>query len=365
MMIYLNSKLLQYNYFNNMINRVYNKNRKLPVLKFTVVLMIVISILFPALFAYINHETDLIRLLKDILITASVVTTISLFTFSVITLFNKAQAKGFPYWLRQIAELTAVLVGSFYFLYVVFMITRNIYDSPSVLLLQMQFRLNISVNLLGAVFIYILEKSLSLYQIILTKDAQAEKLQEEYSQVRLQALKSQINPHFLFNSLSVLSSLVHTNPETSERFILQLSIAYRYILDQKNSSLVTLKEELDFLEAYFFLLQIRFGNKIKMNKFITLNPEIYQLPPLTLQLLVENAVKHNKMSATEPLTIELIAIENKIEVKNNFNPREVKEPSTGIGLNNIVKRVAYVTNEQVLITQEEEWFRAIIPLSKQ
>ncbi|GAB2829824.1 hypothetical protein GCM10027043_34680 [Ferruginibacter profundus] len=326
--------------------------------------MIVISILFPSLFAYINHDIKPWTLATDILVTSGVMAFLAFFIYGTIWLWGKIQLPGLTYWVRQLAELIIIFAGSFYFLYAVYMVTRDNYKSPSELFRQMQFRLNISVNLLGALFIYILEKSFALYELMLIKSAQAEKLQEEYSQVRLLALKSQVNPHFLFNSLSVLSSLVHSDAETSEKFIIQLSKAYRYILEQKDAALISLKEELSFLEAYFFLLQIRFGKKIELKKNISVEPEIFQLPPLTLQLLVENAVKHNKMSVAEPLIIEISAHDKAIEVKNNFNPREAEERSTGIGLDNITKRVAYVTNDPVQVIQNDNWFNVIIPLNK-
>lgn len=327
-------------------------------------LAIVISILFPALFAYINRELKPATLMTDIMITCGDFIFVSFFIHLVFLMNTKMQSAGVPYRIRQILELLLVFTGCFYFLYTVFMVTRNVYDKPSGLLHEMQFRLYISVNLLGVLFIYILEKSLTFYQLMLIKSAQAEQLQQEYTKVRLQALKSQVNPHFLFNSLSVLSSLVHSNAATSEHFIVQLSKAYRYILEQKDAALVTLKEELIFLEAYFYLLEIRFGKKVILKKLIAVDPEQYQLPPLTLQLLVENAVKHNKMSMAEPLIIEITAGEKNIEVTNNFNPRETEATSTGIGLDNITKRVAYLTNQQVEITRRNGVFCVTIPLIK-
>lgn len=338
-----------------------NSDTRLPVLKFTITLMVIVSVLFTSLFAYINEEAKSWSLLSDILVTTGVFTVLSLYVYGVIKLLAKMVL---PAWVRPVAELLLIFTGAFFFLYLVYMDTRDVYQSPAQLLELMPFRLNISVNLLGTLFIYILEKSLTLYQLVLDKAAMTEKLEQEYSQVRLQALKSQVNPHFLFNSLSVLSSLVHTDAATSERFIIQLSQAYRYILEQKDAALVSLDEELNFLTAYFFLLQIRFGKKINLRKNIAAGTGQYLLPPLTLQLLVENAVKHNKMSTAEPLTIIIQADEKTIEVKNNFNPREAEERSTGIGLDNIRKRVTYTTNEQVLVKQAGGWFSVTVPLCK-
>jgi len=173
-----------------------------------------------------------------------------------------------------------------------------------------------------------------------------------------------VNPHFLFNSLSVLSSLVHVNAELSEQFIHHLAKAYRYILEQKELELVSLKEEMSFLDAYFFLLQIRFNQKIKLEKNISAEAEGLQLPPLTLQLLVENAVKHNKMSAQQPLLINVYALNNELIVENNVQQREQPETSTGVGLENIKKRYAMVTERKTIITQTPQTFRVQLPLLK-
>src|SRR6187431_3390007 len=130
----------------------------------------------------------------------------------------------------------------------------------------------------------------------------SEQLEKQQMVNEISILKTQVNPHFLFNSLSILSSLVRVDPDLSERFIDQLSRSYRYILEQKDQPLVTLRTELGFIESYSFLLKIRFENKFLVN--IQLPDYIldkYKIAPLTLQLLIENAVKHNRMSVSEPL----------------------------------------------------------------
>ncbi|HMP94285.1 MAG TPA: histidine kinase, partial [Phnomibacter sp.] len=191
---------------------------------------------------------------------------------------------------------------------------------------------------------------------------EAERLQREYAQSRLQALKSQVNPHFLFNSLSVLSELVQQDAELSEKFIHHLSKAYRYILEQKDSQLVTVEEELAFLDAYFFLLQIRFGKKIQLQKNVNPACMACQVPPLTLQLLVENAVKHNKMSGLEPLIIYLTINEQQLEVRNAIRRRDEAASGTGIGIENIKRRVAHATDKPVLIEDDGKTFTITIPL---
>jgi len=176
-------------------------------------------------------------------------------------------------------------------------------------------------------------------------------------------LKTQVNPHFLFNSLSILSSLVHVNADLSEQFIEQLARSYRYILEQKDQALVTLRTELEFIRSYAFLLKIRFENKFDLR--IELPEEAldkYKIAPLTLQLLVENAVKHNRMSAQEPLVVEVTVENDYLIVKNKLRMRPQREHSTGMGLNNIINRYALLTDRSVKAGECEDTFIVRVPL---
>lgn len=176
-------------------------------------------------------------------------------------------------------------------------------------------------------------------------------------------LKTQVNPHFLFNSLSILSSLVHVNADLSEQFIEQLARSYRYILEQKDQALVTLRTELEFIRSYAFLLKIRFDNKFDLR--INLAEDLldkYKVAPLTLQLLVENAVKHNRMSAQEPLVVEVLVEGDFLVVKNPLRARPQRESSTGTGLNNIINRYALLTDRAVKAGECEDEFIVRVPL---
>ena len=193
--------------------------------------------------------------------------------------------------------------------------------------------------------------------------ARAVELEKQRLLNEIALLKTQVNPHFLFNSLSILSSLVHVNADLSEQFIDQLSRSYRYILEQKDQSLVTIRTELEFIRSYVFLLKIRFENKLDMN--IQLNEDVldkYKIAPLTLQLLVENAVKHNRMSNKEPLFITVKQQGDWLEVRNPFRPRGESVHSTGIGLQNIINRYALLTDRRVWAGECEDEFVVKIPL---
>ncbi|GHB61664.1 sensor histidine kinase [Persicitalea jodogahamensis] len=192
---------------------------------------------------------------------------------------------------------------------------------------------------------------------------QAERMEKEAVRSQFDALKNQVNPHFLFNSLSILSSLVEVDSGLAVQFINRLSKAYRYILEQRDNEQVPLRTELDFAAAYTFLLTIRFEDKL----FVSIEvPEAardrYGIAPLTLQLLVENAVKHNRLSEEEPLRVK-IALEGEwLRVSNPLQPRPDREPSTGIGLENIINRYKLLTSRPVWIGEENGEFIVKLPL---
>jgi two-component system, LytTR family, sensor kinase len=224
---------------------------------------------------------------------------------------------------------------------------------------------NFGVTLVTSISIFYLVLNRKSHFKMRNMEIQAEQLRKENALAQFEALKNQVSPHFLFNSLSILSSLVHVDANLSEKFIDQLAKAYRYILEQKDNDTVTLKTELDFLESYAFLLKIRFENKFDVKVLITdEQAEKYQIAPLTLQLLIENCVKHNAMSEKEPLIVSISVSEDYLLVSNPVRPRTELErtPSTKIGLTNIKNRYQLLTKTPVLITKDDKLFTAKIPL---
>ncbi|WP_421830394.1 sensor histidine kinase [Larkinella sp.] len=197
------------------------------------------------------------------------------------------------------------------------------------------------------------------------KDVQirAERLEKEAVLTQFAALKNQISPHFLFNSLSILSSLVHVDADLSEQFIDQLSRAYRYILEQKDNDKVRLKTELDFIRSYTFLLKIRFEDSFDVRIDIPEKTvDQYCIAPLTLQLLVENAVKHNRMTPEMPQHVRIRTEGGYLVVSNRIQPREQLEHSTGVGLQNIINRYALLTDQPVWVGEQDGAFVVKIPL---
>ncbi len=189
-----------------------------------------------------------------------------------------------------------------------------------------------------------------------------EKHKTETSQVQLQNLKNQINPHFLFNNLSVLSSLVYSDQDKAVDFINQLSKVYRYILENRESELATIESEMTFIKSYIFLLKIRFDKNIEF--IIDIEEEKNQLliPPMSLQLLIENAIKHNEISTDHPLTITIKTEGDHLQISNNLKLRTNHEPSSKTGIQNIIDRYAYFTKRKIEIIQDENSFNIKIPI---
>jgi len=189
------------------------------------------------------------------------------------------------------------------------------------------------------------------------------RLQKENLQSQFEVLRQQVNPHFLFNSLNVLTSLIKLEPDLAEQFTEHLSKVYRYVLENKDNDLVSLHTELDFLDAYIFLLNIRFMDKIVVVVNIMESKRECQILPLALQLLIENAIKHNAMSKRNPLKIDIfIDANNVLHVENNLQERESHMVSTGVGLRNITHRYHLLEMPEPEFIKTETKFIACVPL---
>ncbi len=176
------------------------------------------------------------------------------------------------------------------------------------------------------------------------------------------ALKNQLDPHFLFNSLNVLTSLIEENPEAATRFTTALSKVYRYVLEQKNKQLVTVEEELKFAKLYMSLIKMRFEDSIVYTPPTQISNPDAKVVPLSLQLLLENAVKHNKVTPDKKLYITIYEENGNLVIKNNVQPKNVMRESTGVGLQNIRKRYYLLTDRKVAIEQNQKEFKVAVPL---
>lgn len=185
------------------------------------------------------------------------------------------------------------------------------------------------------------------------------------ARAKFDALKNQLDPHFLFNSLNVLTSLIDENPDNAQKFTTSLSKIYRYVLEQKNKDLVTVNEELKFAKTYMSLLQMRFEDAVKFSIPESIsNPEL-KIVPLSLQLLLENAVKHNVITTDNPLTISIYEDNGYLVVENNTNPKASLEKSTKVGLLNIKQRYGLMTKRAVDVINNHQSFKVRLPLLNQ
>ena len=192
------------------------------------------------------------------------------------------------------------------------------------------------------------------------------KLQKENLQSQFEVLKQQVNPHFLFNSLNVLSSLIKIDPDTAEVFTEKLSKVYRYVLENKEKDLVTVATEMEFLESYLFLIDIRFMHKINVKIDVPQQYLDYFILPIAVQMIIENAIKHNTFSKSRPMQIEIsVGDKQQLIISNTLQLRETKLASTGIGLKNIVQRYALLCNCTPSFVQTEHLFVAELPLMKE
>ncbi len=191
---------------------------------------------------------------------------------------------------------------------------------------------------------------------------QIEQLKTEQINAQLLHLKNQINPHFLFNNLSVLSSLVYIDQDKAVSFINELSKVYRYLLDNKTAELVVLSEELIFLNHYIYLLKIKFEGGINFNFNIDNELKGAFIPPMCLQILIENTIQHNEISQAQPLIVSVYTSANSLVVENSIQNRSDCVASTQTGLKNIRQRFLFYTNEDVIIFNDGQIFRVVLPL---
>jgi len=209
--------------------------------------------------------------------------------------------------------------------------------------------------------------SLFFHAFYFYRELQKDKVKEQKiiagtASAQFDALKNQLDPHFLFNSLNVLTSLIDENPDTAQKFTTSLSKVYRYVLEQKNKELVSVDEELQFAKTYINLLKMRFEDSIvfEIPERAT-NPEA-KVVPLSLQLLLENAVKHNIVNSSNPLVIKIYESGGDLIVENNLQPKKVLKKGSGVGLVNIQQRYSLLTKRKVIINKATSVFKVQLPM---
>jgi len=280
----------------------------------------------------------------------------------IIGMMNRSYSWNSKMGARIIAEtiltiLTAVIVSTF------ITVLSNMlapYDMPlrSVLVTNA-----LIITVVNIILITILEGWLFFREGALSRQ-KADRLEKELSQIRFEVLKSQINPHFMFNSLNVLSGLIEKDAVKAQLFIDEFSRVYRYVLETIEKPVVTLGEELGFVRSYMMLQQIRYGEALSLSVDIPAEMLGMLMPPLSLQMVLENSVKHNIVNQTKPLNIEITLEDDWLLVKNNLQLKISSYSSTGIGQDNLVRRYEMVSERIPQFTVNAKHYTAKLPLIK-
>lgn len=211
------------------------------------------------------------------------------------------------------------------------------------------------------VFVPVFSIYFSLYFLRYWRKTELEmiRFQKESFRSQLDSLKNHLDPHFLFNNLNILAALIDKNKESSKEFIHKFAEVYRSILKSKAEDLILLSEEMKFIDSYIYLIKTRFEENIQFK--VEVKDTDMMLPPLAIQMLVENAIKHNIITEKEPLVIEIRQIENQLVISNNIN-KSKNEETSGTGISNIRQRYAHFTDKPVEVSEENGKFEVRIPL---
>jgi len=247
------------------------------------------------------------------------------------------------------------LILMFFLSSIQYYILSHLNFGPQILMYEVR---GILINLTFYMFIHILYQTYLNQQFVRELErSMAANLEAQY-----ELLKQQVNPHFLFNSLNTLKYMVESHDEQSSEFILKLADFYRFTLGSLKLKVLTLKEELGIMESYVYLLKARFEEGLFVTQNLGSDSYDTYIPPFTLQLLVENCIKHNIVSLEKPLYIAIYQEEDYLVIENNLQERKIPEPSTGMGLKNINQRYLHLTQKNIIITATDEKFTIKLPI---
>jgi sensor histidine kinase YesM len=282
--------------------------------------------------------------------------------FTVIT--TQSRLPGLCCFRQRLIILIIALIVLAHFGYAIRRIAHNIFDHepwtwPSLL----DYSATMGVVIFYTTVTLGLYEGAYLWQQWKETFAEKEKLIQSEWQAKYDLLKAQINPHFLFNSLNSLSSLIAENPAQAERFTDEMSRVYRYLLRSSDQELVYLRDELDFIRSYGHLLKTRHGDGFRLHIDVDKSLDGQLLPSMTLQLLVENAVKHNIVLKEKPLTVSIKSCgENSLVVHNNIQKKTITVPTNGVGLANINAKFRLLNHEGIEVRESNDQFEVTLPL---
>jgi two-component system LytT family sensor kinase len=274
--------------------------------------------------------------------------------------------QALPVLRQTVKRVTLIVLSHIVITIVTFGIAYKIYDSVSLFGFTTDWQ-QMSLSIWLVIGMTMLSDTLYESEFIYKKykDSIVEKetMQQLSIQQEFDTLKNQVNPHFLFNCFNTLSSLISEDKIQAENFLNELSKVYRYLLRNNEDSLSTLHDELNFIQSYYRLLKTRHGEAIQLQVEVDRKYYKYLLPSLSLQLLVENAVKHNVVSKSQPLVIDIFSMEgNKLAVNNNLQPKKIKMPSNKIGLANIQSKYELLKQSGYEVLKDTRNFTVVLPL---
>jgi len=276
-------------------------------------------------------------------------------------LFGADRLTTLPISAKALLEGLCVVLVSLVFWLVFFTIPQH-YLVPTSEITPKALRVSLAVSAVLSLFFYYFVEREHVRQHLAQEVVRVAQLQKETFQAQFEALKNQVDPHFLFNSLNVLGSLIHLDPDRAAQFLGQLSEVYRALLDSGAQPLVPLRQEMALVRAYASLLETRFGAALRVEWDVAPAWEQTLVPPTAVQMLLENAIKHNGSTTRRPLRIKVTAADGRLVVENNRQPRPDAVTSTHLGLLNIQRRYHHLTDRPVEIVPTAESFIVRLPL---
>lgn len=345
-----------------------------PVKQFVVIALllsiaIALTIHFPGVIRYFFPEDgysrgghgfipDLTHLVGDILITTFVAMLMFALNFFILNPLEKHGKTGFI----RIAASVVLTIASVYILNDVF---HSLFDSdgrnhhPGARREEFDF-INFFVSGLVIASVLFIRLVFQKQGIMLENES----LRREALQSQFESLKNQLSPHFLFNSLTALKILIKEEPERAQDYVNSLSKALRYTLKSNEKQLVQLDEEMEFMDSYLFLIRIRYGENLIIQTNLEEKLLNYRIPPLTIQTLVENAIKHNEISRRKPLILEILTSGKSLIVANEIQQKLTGDEGTGIGLTNLSRQFMLLINKDISVRKEDNRFIVEVPLIK-
>lgn len=300
------------------------------------------------------------HVLKDLIVSYLIVTFICGVVMYSLDWVNKVLPWQKGPWKRFLADITVTPIVAVTLMYPIAHLTYLIYHNHGTF--EQHLLKNQVITVIMDLLLVAIYEGVYFFKQWKESLIKAERLEKENIASRFEALKNQINPHFLFNCLNTLSSLVHEDADKSETFIEEFSKIYRYVLDNRDRLAVSLRQESAFIQSFLFLQKIRFGDNLSVDLKIDATKMDRVIPTLSLQLLVENAIKHNKVTKAAPLHIGIFDEEDYLVVKNNLQLRSHNGNSTGIGLKNLKERYAVMTDYTPEFFTTKDEYIAKIPL---